>query len=1076
MLVGTYKFHDFVYNIRAHDFGTHYAVGVSCDTRKGVRAVDRGIHYDDDYYPPLWDELYCQVNSATIVVDCSTITTKELNKNGNPILMKTDLDSQFFIHLGSILRGVKAKCSDTYLMDNDLFTTNEFNPRSILDYRLPDGTEFSLKVQTLVSLKYSDAISSLELSYEDDDSPLWHDKTKTTVKYKLDLSPWLPEVITNDWDLGSEPKIYTLQEIIEMHPDRDYAWLNERKYYVVNKMDMFEEVCKKIWHHGGIVAFDTETTGLNFNVTCERGEGDRLVGLVFSIEEGTSYYIPIAHKKVKNICTPNNEGYIIEKYIKPILEKKTLLTHNGAFDWKVMYAGYGVDCNIRWDTYILFKVTLGNANAGMKLGLKELVRQFLHRDSFELKDFVDGKFGESVRFWDLDEESVKYYACPDTDSLLCLFNWAMREGLLEEYNANKVNEIETLFSIVIAYQEYYGHHINISEIDALVEAITRDKEVTYKTMYDIVGYDFNPKSAPQLQKVCFETLKLPIVEYTDSGNPSAGKIARKTWMKNNNLSEKQHSFVANLHKYLDARTLESNFTKNINKFATQDGLMFSRVTQFLATGRVSTADPNYQGYSDTVKKYVTPREGFYGMDADYSTVEARIMVSMAGCRGMVEKLKDPDTDYHRQKASDMFSVPYELVTDALRKMAKGVNFGILYGLGDPNLGKNLYGKVSPENTRKAKEQKKKYFKGMEELEPFIETSKRQGTEMGYSLTYFNRRRVYDRRLTNKNKIERESCNARIQGTAADLYKLAMVRLFQSIRSNGWMGKVLISAFVHDECYLEVHKSIDPMVMLKVLRDAMMIKIEGWCPLFIGAGFGRTWYEAKHTEIPVQLQDTFINNYGKSGVSWWTGDTNVLCDYVSNAILDYKRDRVINYLKNQDNWGKILKPVENELAHSLLYEIQDGVKIDGCVDTNCEVKEDMLENLKEFCRVFDCLDLYEKANIQKPSEETPSMSDTPSNVTNSVTSECLDDPRSIALARVNLTGAYINGGNLYFKYMPEAVTLMNVVEQVLSSCKGDLDVYAIDEKGNLYSTDIKVSTSALPKLIPLYLSYKNRTRG
>ena len=424
----------------------------------------------------------------------------------------------------------------------------------------------------------------------------------------------------------------------------------------------------------------------------------------------------------------------------------------------------------------------------------------------------------------------------------------------------------------------------------------------------------------------------------------------------------------------------------------------------------------------------------------------------------------------------MFSVPYELVTDALRKMAKGVNFGILYGLGDPNLGKNLYGKVSPENTRKAKEQKKKYFKGMEELEPFIETSKRQGTEMGYSLTYFNRRRVYDRRLTNKNKIERESCNARIQGTAADLYKLAMVRLFQSIRSNGWMGKVLISAFVHDECYLEVHKSIDPMVMLKVLRDAMMIKIEGWCPLFIGAGFGRTWYEAKHTEIPVQLQDTFINNYGESGVSWWTGDTNVLCDYVSNAILDYKRDRVINYLKNQDNWGKILKPVENELAHSLLYEIQDGVKIDGCVDTNCEVKEDMLENLKEFCRVFDCLDLYEKANIQKPSEETPSISDTPSNVTNSVTSECLDDPRSIALARVNLTGAYINGGNLYFKYMPEAVTLMNVVEQVLSSCKGDLDVYAIDEKGNLYSTDIKVSTSALPKLIPLYLSYKNRTRG
>src|SRR5699024_11178918 len=117
----------------------------------------------------------------------------------------------------------------------------------------------------------------------------------------------------------------------------------------------------------------------------------------------------------------------------------------------------------------------------------------------------------------------------------------------------------------------------------------------------------------------------------------------------------------------------------------------------------------------TVKKYIIPRAGFYMMDADYSSVEARIMVSMAGCRVMVEKLKDPDTDYHTQKASDMFGVPYELVTHKLRKMSKGVNFGILYGVGDPNLGVNLYGSKSPENTRKAKHQKELYFKGMEEL-------------------------------------------------------------------------------------------------------------------------------------------------------------------------------------------------------------------------------------------------------------------------------------------------------------------------------------------------------------------------
>ena len=1095
MLKGFYNYGDYTYALRGYDFGTNIAMYLTAVDMKSKKALDHGIKNFNSVVPPMWDDLYLNIginaikidsytDTDTIVTEGDTLSKKDykiLNKNPYPYeegkwyyeaLFKNSYNVAILSKLGAILGGMRSNCSLANRENGgDLFNMG-FSPSRSITYTFENG-KMTLNMKTIISVSYRDEANNIALTLEEDGSygEKIEELTKTTQKIKInpeDLSEFVTksDELDNAWDYDDNT-IFSLQEIIERNPDKSYVWLYERKYEVVKGIDRVEEICKEIWKHDGLVSFDTETTGLNVNVTSRQGIGDRLVGMVFSIKSGEAYYFPIAHKKVENICTPETEYYVIEKYFKPLLENKKLICFNGSFDWKVMYT-YDIFCNIVEDMYILFKVTLWNDHRYMALGLKSLTHEFLGRDSFELKDFTAGKFGENVKFWDLEEESVKYYACPDTDNLIDLYEWTQKERLLEKYGAKRIYEIEVAFSLVIAYQEYYGHCVDVSKIDKLVEDIKETKEREYNAMVAIAKHDFNPASPKDIQKVFFEELNYPVIAYTDTGAPCMDKHVRKELMRRKNADgSDMYPMAKHLQEYKESQTLQSNFTNNISKFATDDGLMFSQVNQFLETGRVSVNDPNYQSYSDVVKKYIIPREGYYALDADYSTVEARIMISMAGCKNMVEKLKNPDTDYHTSKASDMNNVPYELVTHDMRKKSKGVNFGILYGLGDPNLGAELYGAKTPENTLKAKKMKKLYFKGMDELRVFIDVSKRQGIENSYSTTFFGRRRYFDPRKVRKDTIERQSCNARIQGTAADIYKLAMVRLLHSLRKEKLMGKILISAFVHDECFLEVHKSLDPSKVLNLVRTCMMVSINNWCPLFIGCGFGRNWYEAKNTEIPVQVQEK-ICEMSKEGIDWWDGDSNKLYEWEVNEINDYRVNRVISYLKNEDNWGKVLAPVENSLAHEVLDEIKKGVKVHGVVTTDVETSDDMLENLHNFCIAFGCEDLFEKADVKKPEHTTSTNIDDVS-LNEEVEEEEVDDETTIKNV-VGSVGVFTFKGVIYFRYEEKNLPLMRAIRDLIEKNPGNTEVYTVKE-GKIYSTGLKMSLKAYTELLKLFLMFK-----
>ena len=705
MLVGKYNYYGHIYNVEAYDFETNISIFLSAPLTRDKLFLDQGILLGEEVNHPTWEHLYVSVGTGNVSADCYTV-------EDNGVTYKSRVNMEVIVKLGEILRGMKLHCNKRHREDLDEIYDTGFNPSRITTYTFGNKGYMKLEMTTLVEVEYKG--DGVYLKLEEDGTYEEKIFKQTTKQYrsKLILSEFVDESSSNigsddDWDFSDDDDdyVFSLSEIIEKNPDKNYLWLKDRKYEVVKGIERVEEICKIIWNHDGLVSFDTETTGLTVNITSRYGQGDRLVGMVFSIKPGEAWYFPIAHKKIPNICTPENENYIIEKYFKPLLECKDLILYNGEYDWRVMH-NYGICLNMVHDLYILFHVTLWNDHRGMGLSLKDVTSRFLHRDSFKLSDFVRGRFGDNVRFWDLEEESVKYYACPDTDNLIELFQWAIDNQILEKYDAKKTYEIEVAFSMVIAYQEYYGHCVDISKIDVLEKGITRDKEESYRKMVEIVGHDFNPKSSKDLKVVFFEEQNYPIVARTDKGNPSTGKEARKAWAKEKNPDGSPKYPLANLLQiYSDNATLESNFIKNIDKFATDSGLMFSSVQQFLETGRVSVNNPNYQSYSDTVKKYIIPRKGYYALDADYSSVEARIMVSMAGCKDMVEKLKDPDMDYHTAKASDMFGVPYELVSPQLRKMSKGVNFGILYGLGDWNLAINLGRTGSPENARWAAKQK-----------------------------------------------------------------------------------------------------------------------------------------------------------------------------------------------------------------------------------------------------------------------------------------------------------------------------------------------------------------------------------
>lgn len=715
----------------------------------------------------------------------------------------------------------------------------------------------------------------------------------------------------------------SIEAVIEAHPDKNYAWILDRKYYIVSD-ETLESVIADFMTYDGVIAFDTETSGLGITFKSITGDDDQLVGVVLSKEVGTGYYFPLQHKAIKNLCN-NDHWFFMEKYMKPLLETKQIVTHNANFDWKVAYI-YGINTNIVFDTMIAYSVTKKYEDKFFRVGLKQLEKLIFNVDAFELSDFVEGSWGDSeVRFWDLPYEFVRRYAPTDADFTLALYEFIKKTRLIEEYNASRVFKIEVNFAKVIAYSEFYGYHLDVEDIPKLRKDIDAGLDKTYAKLKEIVGHDFNPSSPQQVAKILYDDMKIEPYEGKRSTDKDVLKfLSNQTDANGDTL----YPIAKVLKEYRDYSAIKKSFLNRLDKdyclqkkvsvVATPDGFIFPEVNSFGATtGRVSIKEPNYQSYNDVMKKYITPRPDFGMWDSDFSQVEYRTLVSLAQQTNLMKEFEDPDMDYHTYQASRMFGVPYACVTKALRSQSKGINFGLPFGMGDYSLGKRIYGKGSKENMHKATVLRRKYFQGQERIQDFFQRVRDEGVRAGYTSTRFGRRRYYHKGQFDEAAIRRQAGNHVIQGTAADIYKIAVVSFFLAIVEKGWLGKVLFIAFIHDELLTEMHKSINPYEYLEVWRNAYEVKLKGFCRFYAGCGFGTCWYDAKKHDLPPQYLDETITDANKEKP--WNENLEEFERNLYDGLSKHERKRIVDYMKDEKNQGEIATPKFSSLLHDTLVE-------------------------------------------------------------------------------------------------------------------------------------------------------------
>ena len=345
-------------------------------------------------------------------------------------------------------------------------------------------------------------------------------------------------------------------------------------------------------------------------------------------------------------------------------------------------------------------------------------------------------------------------------------------------------------------------------------------------------------SPKQLGEILFDKMKLPGGKKTKTGYSTAAEVLEK-------MAE-EHPIVADVLEYRGLAKLKSTYADGLSAFIGEDNRIHSTFNQTItATGRISSTDPNLQNIpmrmelGRKIRKVFVPAEGCIFTDADYSQIELRILAHMSGDEQLIEAYR-MHADIHRITASQVFHIPFDEVTDLQRRNAKAVNFGIVYGISSFGLSQDL------SITRKeAAEYIEQYFAAYPGVKNFLDTAVAQAKEKGYVTTMFGRRRPVPE-LSSSNFMqrsfgERVAMNSPIQGTAADVIKIAMIRVYQRLKKENLKSKLILQ--VHDELLIETVKEEAQQVKM-ILEEEMSHAAQLMVHLEIDLHEGNDWYEAK----------------------------------------------------------------------------------------------------------------------------------------------------------------------------------------------------------------------------------------
>ena len=569
--------------------------------------------------------------------------------------------------------------------------------------------------------------------------------------------------------------------------------------------------------------FDTETTGLDYFSL-------ELVGMSFSVKEGEAYYVPAPsnHEDAKKLVA----------HFKPLLESttKVKIGQNVKFDLQVL-RGYDITVSLPlYDTLLAHYLI----EPDLKHGMDYLSETYLGYTPVSIEELIGKKGKNQGNMRDVPLEKISEYAAEDADITLQLKNKLV--PLVVKQEVEKVlNDIEHPLIEVLADMEYEGVRIDEEFLKIYSKELEADLLKVRDEIYTLARREFNVDSPKQMSEVLYNELKIPFEgKKTSTGQLSTNEDALEGLVK-------LHPIAGKILDYREFAKLKSTYVDSlpllINKVT---GRVHSNFRQHIAaTGRLASDNPNLQNIpirterGQRVRKAFVPRnEDYVLLSADYSQIELRLVAELSGDENMLEAFKNK-IDIHTATAAKVYDVAISTVTKDMRYKAKSVNFGIIYGQGAFGLADNI-----GTSRGEAKEIIANYFNQFPKIKEYMNANIQFARENGYVQTIMGRRR-YLKDINSKNFVvrgyaERNAINSPVQGSAADLIKLAMIDIHREFKKQNFKSRMTLQ--VHDELVFDVHK--DEVEIIKpIIYDKMIHAIQTNVPIEAEMGTGTNWLEA-----------------------------------------------------------------------------------------------------------------------------------------------------------------------------------------------------------------------------------------
>ena len=564
----------------------------------------------------------------------------------------------------------------------------------------------------------------------------------------------------------------------------------------------------------------------------------KLAELKQEIQENKVIYYYLTEEKFIIYSPKTNKCFSIENIqdFKDIFEDKNILkcSYKQKEEFIILW-NKGIEAkNLMFDIAIAGYILNSNIN---KYTIEYLANEYINFDIAEYLSNTEKTGVEQITLFDNAEEPKEDKTYIYAYAIYKLYN-VLTQKMKEAGSIDLFNKIEMPLTEVLASMQYEGIYIDKQELLDFGKELQEKIDILTQEIYELTGEEFNINSTKQLGEILFEKLKLTVKKKTKTGYSTDVDVLEKI--------KYEHPVIEKILEYRQLQKLNSTYVEGLIPYIDETGRIHSKFHQTVTTtGRISSTDPNLQNIPTRMelgrklRKVFKPEQGYIFVDADYSQIELRVLAHISEDKNMIEAFCNNE-DIHAQAASKVFNIPLEEVTKEERTKAKAVNFGIVYGISEFGLGEQLG--VSRKKAKKYIEQYLDKYSGIKE---FMTNIVEETKEKGYVETLYHRRRYVPELKSNNYMVRqfggRVAMNTPIQGTAADIMKIAMINVYNKLKENNLKSKLIVQ--VHDEILVETLESEKEQVK-QIVKEEMENVIKLKVPLLAEVEEGYNWYEAK----------------------------------------------------------------------------------------------------------------------------------------------------------------------------------------------------------------------------------------